>query len=59
MGVAAGSGRFPGGDELARSVYFNSARITAHATKGVGAAFGLFQTGSWPVVIGHGGIFQR
>jgi predicted NBD/HSP70 family sugar kinase len=46
------------GDELARSVYHNSARITAHAIKGMGTAFGLFQRGNRPVVVGHGGIFE-
>jgi predicted NBD/HSP70 family sugar kinase len=50
--------RFLDGDELARSVYLNSARITAHAIRGMGAAFGLFQKGGQPVVIGHGGIFE-
>jgi predicted NBD/HSP70 family sugar kinase len=47
-----------GGDELARDVYYSSARITAHAIKGMGTAFDLFRGGNRPVVIGHGGIFQ-
>ena len=52
------STRLFGGDELARSVYHNSARITAHAIKGMGSAFGMFYRGGRPIVIGHGGIFQ-
>jgi predicted NBD/HSP70 family sugar kinase len=49
------------GNALARGLYRNSARITAHVVLGLAAAFGLLdgQEGSEPaVIVGHGGIFQ-
>jgi predicted NBD/HSP70 family sugar kinase len=52
------SARYIKGDDLARALYHNSAWITAHAIKGMAVAFGLFEGDGWPVIVGHGGIFQ-
>jgi predicted NBD/HSP70 family sugar kinase len=49
--------RYQAGDLLARDLYDNSARITAHVIRGMVMAFGLAATRGRLVVVGHGGIF--
>jgi len=51
------SARCQAGDALARSLYDNSARITAHAVRGMADAFGLTEDRRL-VVVAHGGIFH-
>lgn len=50
--------RYLGGDPLAAELYDNSARITAHAVRGMAAAFRLPGDSGQLVVVGHGGIFH-
>jgi predicted NBD/HSP70 family sugar kinase len=51
------SARYQNGDSLARELYDNSARLTAHVIQGMAEAFGLTADPRRLVVVGHGGIF--
>jgi predicted NBD/HSP70 family sugar kinase len=50
--------RYLTGDSLAIDLYDNSAHITAHAIRGMAAAFRLLRDPGQLVVVGHGGIFH-
>lgn len=50
--------RYLSGDRLAFDLYENSARITAHAIRGMAAAFRLPNDSGQTLVVGHGGIFH-
>lgn len=50
--------RYLSGNRLAFDLYDNSARVTAHAIRGMAAAFGLPNDSGELVVVGHGGIFH-
>jgi predicted NBD/HSP70 family sugar kinase len=50
--------RYLSGDSLAIDLYDNSAHITAHAIRGMAAAFRLPRDHGQLVVVGHGGIFH-
>jgi predicted NBD/HSP70 family sugar kinase len=52
------SGRYLAGDQNALDMYNNSAWVTAHAVKGIAAAFDLPAARVRLVIVGHGGIFQ-
>lgn len=52
------SQRYVTGDDLARSLYDNSAELTAHVIKGIARNFEMLKTPQDAAIVCHGGIFN-